>query len=166
MNYCGFNIEPFCSDVCGDHRCPQTLAEIHVCRNMGICCGFRAVAARGKYLGFILLPSGECCKTSQMSTLVQVMAWCSQVTSHYLSQCWPRSMSPYPSGLSGQITLKIDIKVTHCKSDRILRCIINFLFHCQSLLSIHACNHLSQDLTLKIEVKVIVTICHKIWPWR
>ena len=53
MNYCGFNIEPFCSDVCGDHRRPQTLAEI--CRNMGICCGFRAVAAREKYPGFILL---------------------------------------------------------------------------------------------------------------
>ena len=29
------------------------------------------------------------------STLVQVMAWCRQATSHYLNQCWPRSMSPY-----------------------------------------------------------------------
>ena len=29
------------------------------------------------------------------STLVQVMAWCRQATSHYLSQCWPRFMSPY-----------------------------------------------------------------------
>ena len=29
------------------------------------------------------------------STLVQVMAWCRQATSHYLSQCWLRSMSPY-----------------------------------------------------------------------
>ena len=28
------------------------------------------------------------------STLVQVMAWCHQATSHYLSQCWPRSLSP------------------------------------------------------------------------
>ena len=25
-------------------------------------------------------------------TLVQVMAWCCQITSHYLSQCWPRYM--------------------------------------------------------------------------
>ena len=31
----------------------------------------------------------------QYLTLVQVMAWCSQATSHYLSQCWPGSMSPY-----------------------------------------------------------------------
>ena len=29
------------------------------------------------------------------SKLVQVMAWCSQATSHYLSQCWPRLMSFY-----------------------------------------------------------------------
>ena len=32
--------------------------------------------------------------TDDTSTLVQVMAWCRQATSHYLSQCWPRSMSP------------------------------------------------------------------------
>ena len=29
------------------------------------------------------------------STLVQVMAWCRQATSHYLDQCWPRSPTPY-----------------------------------------------------------------------
>ena len=29
------------------------------------------------------------------SSLVQVMARCCQATSHYLSQCWPRSQSPY-----------------------------------------------------------------------
>ena len=29
------------------------------------------------------------------STLVQVMAWCRQATSHYLSQCCPRSLSPF-----------------------------------------------------------------------
>ena len=33
--------------------------------------------------------------TDDQSTLVQVMAWCRQATSHYLSQCWPRSVSPY-----------------------------------------------------------------------
>ena len=32
--------------------------------------------------------------TDDKSTLVQVMAWCRQAPSHYLSQCWPRSMSP------------------------------------------------------------------------
>ena len=29
------------------------------------------------------------------SALIQVMAWCHQTTSHYLSQCWPRFMSSY-----------------------------------------------------------------------
>ena len=33
--------------------------------------------------------------TDDKSTLVQVMAWCHQAPSHYLSQCWPRSTSPY-----------------------------------------------------------------------
>ena len=32
--------------------------------------------------------------TDDKATLVQVMAWCRQATSHYLSQCWPRSLSP------------------------------------------------------------------------
>ena len=33
--------------------------------------------------------------TDDKSTLVQVMDWCRQATSHYLSQWWPCSMSPY-----------------------------------------------------------------------
>ena len=40
-----------------------------------------------------------------MSTLVQVMAWCRQATSHYLSQCWPRSLSPY--GVTGPQWVKV-----------------------------------------------------------
>ena len=33
--------------------------------------------------------------TADLSPLVQVMAWCLQATSHYVSQCWSRSLSPY-----------------------------------------------------------------------
>ena len=33
--------------------------------------------------------------TDDKSILAQVMAWCHQATCHYLSQCWPRSLSPY-----------------------------------------------------------------------
>ena len=33
--------------------------------------------------------------TDDQSTLIQVMARCRQAVSHYLSQCWPRSLSPY-----------------------------------------------------------------------
>ena len=32
--------------------------------------------------------------TDDKSTLVQAMAWCRQAPSHFLSQCWPRSMLP------------------------------------------------------------------------
>ena len=43
--------------------------------------------------GYGLMPSLDF--IDDQSTLVQVMAWCPQETSQYLSQCWPRSMSPY-----------------------------------------------------------------------
>ena len=33
--------------------------------------------------------------TYDQSTLVQVMVWCRQAISHYVSQCWPRPLSPY-----------------------------------------------------------------------
>ena len=33
--------------------------------------------------------------TDNQSTLVQVMVWCRQAISHYLSQYWLRSVSPY-----------------------------------------------------------------------
>ena len=33
--------------------------------------------------------------TDHDSTLVQVMAWFHQAASHYLNQCWLRSLSPY-----------------------------------------------------------------------
>ena len=44
------------------------------------------------------LPSDECYwMLPLINKHVQVMAWCRQATSHYLSQCWTRSMSPYGS---------------------------------------------------------------------
>ena len=39
------------------------------------------------------------------SVLVQVMVWCRQATSHYQSQCWPRSLSPY--GTTGPQWVKL-----------------------------------------------------------
>ena len=33
--------------------------------------------------------------TNGKSALAQVMAWCHQATSHYLSQCWSISLTPY-----------------------------------------------------------------------
>ena len=51
--YCGFNRELFFFNVCKCPRSPQTLASI--CRSIDIYGGFRAVAAREKYPGFIFV---------------------------------------------------------------------------------------------------------------
>ena len=49
------------------------------------------------------------------STLVQVTAWCRQATSHYLNQCWLRSLLPYgvtkPQGVKHSNYLSICIAV-------------------------------------------------------
>ena len=37
----------------------------------------------------------ECPQLNAKSTLVEVMAWCRQATSHHLSPCWPRSLLTY-----------------------------------------------------------------------
>ena len=47
------------------------------------------------------------------STLVHVMAWCRQATSRYLSQCWPRSMSPY--GVTGSQWARAETSVVLTK---------------------------------------------------
>ena len=54
--------------------------------------------------------------TDDKSTSVQVMAWCLQAPSHYLSQCWPTSMLPY--GINGPQWVKWnEISMVKHKSD-------------------------------------------------
>ena len=52
--------------------------------------------------------------TDDKSTLVQVMAWCRQATSHYLSQCWPRSMSPHGVNRPQWVEVRYVKPLTHC----------------------------------------------------
>ena len=47
------------------------------------------------------------------TTLVQVMAWCHQATSHYLTQCWSRSMSP--NDLTRPHWVNVDHAITRSK---------------------------------------------------
>ena len=61
--------------------------------------------------------------TDEKSTLVQVMAWCHQATSHYLSQCWPRSLSPYG------VTRPQWLKSSHCNSFEDLAP-VDFIYGC------------------------------------
>ena len=51
--------------------------------------------------------------TDDKSTLVLVMAWCCQATSHYLSQCWPRSLSSYMVSLGLLGHNELSQTVTH-----------------------------------------------------
>ena len=51
--------------------------------------------SRIKFMSKIALRSVPQNITNEKSTLVQVMGWCRQVPSHYLSRSWPRSLSPY-----------------------------------------------------------------------
>ena len=53
--------------------------------------------------------------TDDKSKSVQVMAWCCQATSHYLSQCWPRSMLPYGITRPQWVKLKILLRYFNCK---------------------------------------------------
>ena len=55
----------------------------------------KLILATDWWLSQAKLPSDEHHWTLVMSPLVQVMAWCHQATSHYLKQCWPRSLLPY-----------------------------------------------------------------------
>ena len=59
--------------------------------------------------------------------MVPLMAWCRQAMSHYLSQCWPRSMSQY--GVSGpqwvnEIT-KLSVKKMYLKMEA--KCVEKFM---------------------------------------
>ena len=67
--------------------------------------------------------------TDDKSTLVQVMAWCLQATSHYLSLCWPRSLSPYdvtrPQWVNSQ---SLSLTVKTLPSYLIATCVSCFLF--------------------------------------
>ena len=59
--------------------------------------------------------------TDDKSTLVRVMAWCHQATSHYLSQCWPRSLTPYgitrPQWVNSLTIYASMAKITYAKDN-------------------------------------------------
>ena len=70
-----------------------------------------------------------------MSTSVQVI-WCHQATSHYLSQCWPTSMSPYGVTMSWPLfwiyfkDLFLPFSQYHaCSSDVRRRILFGVLWH-------------------------------------
>ena len=55
------------------------------------------------------------------STLVQVMAWCRQATSHYLSQCWPR----LPYGVTRPQWVKVMVCWLPLLSHNLKQCLLS-----------------------------------------
>ena len=50
---------------------------------------------------------------NEKSTMVRVMVWCRQATSHYMSQCWPRSISSYVVTMPQWVKLVIPKSLTY-----------------------------------------------------
>ena len=84
--------------------------------------------------------------TDDWLTLVQVMAWCHQATSHCLSQRWPRFISPY--GVTRPQWVKI-VFVPYC--------------HRLPTLMIHI---ISQVKTRQSESYIFYKICQKLKFWN
>ena len=61
--------------------------------------------------------------TDEKSTLVQVMAWCHQATSHYLSQWWPRALLPYGDTRPQWVNSSLFGQNGHSFANNICRCI-------------------------------------------
>ena len=62
--------------------------------------------------------------TDDKSTLVQVMAWCRQATSRYLSQCWPRSVPPYGVTRPQWVNPSGENKVNTIAADALAPCVV------------------------------------------
>ena len=89
--------------------------------------------------------------TDDQSTLVQVMAWCCQAASHYLSQCWPRSLLPY--GVTRPQWVKIgelaDVMCTIYHIFLNMECIMTFVWApCQMIWSICTCLNICTCLAI------------------
>ena len=58
-----------------------------------VVCEMAAILSRGRWV--TIMSSDECHSTLLTTSQHWFRSWCSQATSHYLSQCWPSSVLPY-----------------------------------------------------------------------
>ena len=96
----------FNSLATGKPRCHFKTAILNLVLSIGIFTSFKDKALRWMPRDLI----------DDKSTLVQVMAWCRQATSHYLSLCWPSSMSPYAVTRPPWVN---EIAITYISSDHV-----------------------------------------------
>ena len=90
--------------------------------------------------------------TDDKSTLVQVMAWCRQATSHYLNQCWPWSPTSY--GITRPQWVKCDLNATAINT-------LRWRQNCGYFADIFKTSFLNENIwiLLKIPMKFVL----KIW---
>ena len=87
------------------------------------------------------------------STLVQLMAWCHQATSHYLGKCWPRYLLPYgvtrPQWVKhNSISNKHFISTSHseCFTTKHFHTFCPVRTHQECLIELEGTGELSQEL--------------------
>ena len=95
--------------------------------------------------------------TGNKSTLVEVMAWCRQATSHYLSQCWPRSLSPYGVTRPQWVNLSIECVNDHMTGLEKL-CFIEVIFSSSVLIGSNCLQ--AKILTIKQLLIVLIQMIY------
>ena len=114
--------------------------------------------SNNKYLKYFLWNCYQVNVTTPHWSLVQVMAWCHQATSHYLSLCWPRSLSPYdvtrPQWIKMfQLHLGAYLVPSLCEFSPIKPWHVNDLGHNQKQHDILVQHHLTSLCSLDMEME-------------
>ena len=96
--------------------------------------------------------------TDNTSTLVHVMAWCRQVTNHYLSQCWPSSML-HMTSLGHK---ELNTSLTHECLSLISDCQLCYIWAAFVLWHLNSFD-LKQHKTLSYKISQITLLCWLLW---
>ena len=106
--------------------------------------------------------------TDDMSKLLQVMAWCHQAPSHYLSQCWPRSLLPYGITRPQWVLIGNINHTSNCsgKNGKVyLTTRGPFYLHAPALISLWISNHLSSKMWDWITYPFPNFNTIEVWEW-
>ena len=80
-------------------------------------------------------------------TVVQVMAWCREATSHYLNQCWPQFPTPYGVTRPQWVKIKTPSPITNLVLWHVLMLGLRACqFHVSMTVGIYVCNYSSGEV--------------------
>ena len=108
--------------------------------------------------------------TDNKSTLVQVMAWCRQATSHYLNQCWRRSPTPYGVTRHQWVNLckekgpQLPSNTTrHLRFESALQVLMAWCHYLTQWYQAHRYTFMFTDINTNIQYFTINSITHTVW---